>query len=63
MLRKRNPYTAKQKSTICPKSRPNTPDLPLKGLEVTEEEGREREGRADDVTDGGNDQKWTISNF
>ena len=44
-------------------SKGNTPDLPLKGLEVTEDEGRERKGRADDVTDGGKDQKWNISHF
>ena len=41
----------------------NTPDLPLKGVATTEEEGREREGRTYDVTDGGKDQKWNISNF
>ena len=52
-------YTAKQKNL----SRGNTPDLPLKGVEMTEEEGREREGRTYDVTDGGKDQKWNISNF
>ena len=34
-------------------SRGNTPDLPLKGVEVTEEEGREGEERTDDVTDEG----------
>ena len=44
-------------------SRGNTPDLPLKGVEMTEEEGREREGRTYDVTDGGMDQNWNISNF
>ena len=43
--------------------RGNTQDLPLKGVEMTEEEGREREGRTCDVTDGGKDQKWIISNF
>ena len=30
---------------------------------MTEEEGREPEGRTYDVTDGGKDQKWNISNF
>ena len=30
----------------------NTPDLALKGLEVTEEEGREHQERTDDVTHG-----------
>ena len=44
-------------------SRGTTPDLPLKGVEMTEQEGREREGRTYDVTDGGKDQKWNISNF
>ena len=35
----------------------------LRGVEVTEEEGRECEERTYDVTDGGKDQKWNISNF
>ena len=51
------------KAEIYNLSKDNTPDLPLNGLEVIEKEGREREGRADDVTDGVKDQKWNISDF
>ena len=51
------------KAEIYNLSKDNTPDLPLNGLEVIEKEGREREGRADDVTDGRKDQKWNISNI
>ena len=51
-------YTAKQKSKICPGVAP--PDLPHQGVGVTGGEGRGREERTDDVTDGGKDQTWII---
>ena len=57
-----NPHTAKQKSKICPGVK-HPPDLPLRGVWVTGGEGRNREERTYDVTDGGKDQKWIISNF
>ena len=39
------------KAEIWNLSRGNTPELPLKEVKVTEEEGREREERTDELTD------------
>ena len=54
------------KAEIKNLSRGNTTDLPFKGVEMTEEEGREREGRTvwtDDVMDGGKGSEMEYLKF
>ena len=51
------------KAEIYILSKGNIPDLPLKGLEVTEEEGSDCEGRADDVTDGEKGSEMEYLNY
>ena len=63
-----NNHVAEEESTyskaeIKNLSRGNTPDIPLKGVEMTEEGGKEHERRTYDVTGGRKDHKWNISNF